>query len=248
MRDLGMTNDPYIPPEAKVYEAFLRWLEEGKRVWGLFDQEGVPVPETLKIALTDPTKTGSNSHQFRPARLRAPERPAPPPGAGYDWIWIDAKEAMLRTVVLAILHEGITISVKDLTTRVKKILPDTNEGSIGNIGTYLDGKQISRTEKGWTLKEGVEAPVLYEGYIWAPPALLTKQDLAAFRRMAIRHLLGISPDGLQVMQVYRQLKSADWLKTPLSKDLVKADLFVMQDEKKVKRFGSQRKWTLRENG
>ena len=235
-----MTNEPYLPPEARAYQAFLRWFEDAKRVAEVFDQEGVQVPDTLKHVLTD-AKKGTRP---RPSRLRPPEQPPRPPQAEEDWIWIDAREAMVRTVVLAILGEGKTIPIKELIHRVKEVLPKVNTGSIYNIGTNLGGNLIEKVEQGWKLKSDVKAPVIYKGNIWAPTELLQKQDLAAFRRMAIRHLLALSSDGLQVMQVFRQLESADWLHTSLSKDLVKADLFVMQSEHRVKRFGSQKKWTL----
>ncbi len=213
----------------------------------LYDLAEMTAPDVLRRVLSDTSKGGSSSLHHRPSRLRMPAKPPMPTQAGDDWLWVEAKEAMLRTVVLAVLNEGKTISVKELAGRVKQILPDAHEGSIANIGTSLDGKLIHRTDQGWTLKEGEQAPVLYKNCIWAPAALLQKQDLASFRRMAIRHLLSTSSDGLQVMQVYRQLQQADWLNTPLSKDLVKADLFVMQEEHKVKRYGSSRKWMLRES-
>jgi hypothetical protein len=62
--------------------------------------------------------------------------------------------------------------------------------------------------------------------------------------MVVRYLLETSPDGLQIMQVYRQLKDAEWLKVPLSKDLIKADLLIMKEEKKVRPIGNSKKWTL----
>jgi hypothetical protein len=242
-----MTDDSYLPPEAKAYKAFLHWLAEGRKVWETFDQEGVPIPETLKRALTDKdAKQGPNKGHSRPTRLRPPEAPEKPRKADDDWIWNEASEASFEALVLAILSEGKPLPIKELITRVKQFHPNLNEGSLYNVvGRLNEENKIQKGHEGWHLKNNSETtPILHKGHIWAPRNLLQKQDLAAFRRMAIRHVLGIRSDGLQVMQIFRELEGADWLDTPLSKDLVKADLSVMKKEGKVKRFGSEKKWKL----
>ena len=63
--------------------------------------------------------------------------------------------------------------------------------------------------------------------------------------MAVKHALKVYPDGLQMMQLVRQLESADWLQVPVAKDLVKGDIMALAKEKKV-RMGSSKKWTLTE--
>jgi hypothetical protein len=239
-----MADQSYVPPEAKAYAAFLAWLEEGKKVWVTFEHAGVPVPATLKRALTDATQN-STSNKVRRTPARQPDRPEMPPQAHDDWLWVDVKDASLRTIVLAILNEGKLLSIKDVINRVKQIDPQANEGSIYNLGSQEE--KIQRTDEGWKLKEGEDAPILYKNYIWAPMDTFQKQDIAAFRRMAVRHLLAISPDGLQIMQVYRQLQDADWLKTPKSKDLIKTDLLIMKADKKVRTMGNSKKWTLNES-
>src|SRR3989338_960103 len=236
-----MKDQSYLPPEAKAYTAFLAWLDEGKKVWSIFDEEGVPVPSTLKRALSDVNSSSKNQVMRTP--VREPEKPEMPPQAHEDWLWIEVKDASLRTLVLAILNEGKSLPIKDIIKRVKQIDPNANEGSIYNIGSQEE--KMQKTDEGWwRLQDGVEAPILFKNHIWAPADLFQKQDLAAFRRMAVRHLLAISSDGLQIMQVYRQLKDADWLRTPKSKDLIKADLLIMKKEKRVKTLGHSKKWTL----
>ena len=214
-------------------------------MWTIFEQEGIPVPDTLKRSLTEyPSQVGAARSQPKRMTIPPPDKPSMPKEASGDWFWLDKKEAALRTVVLALLNQGVSIPVKELIAQVKQILPDANEGSVSNLGTQLDDKVIQRTERGWSLKEGVKAPILCEDYIWAPKSLLQKQDLAAFRRMAVRYLLDTSHDGMQLMQIYRDLKEVKWLKTPLSKDLIKADLFVMRDEHRVRQKGTSKKWTV----
>jgi hypothetical protein len=145
-------------------------------------------------------------------------------------------------MVLAFLNEGKSVPIKEIIKRVKEIHPDSNEGSIYNLA--MQEKRIEKTDDGWKLKDGAEAPILFKNHIWSPARLFQKQDLAAFRRMAVIYLLNVSPDGLQIMQVYRQLREAGWLNTPLSKDLIKADLFLLKTEKKVKRLGNSKKWII----
>lgn len=238
---MSMTNEFFTPPEERLYKAFLEWLDSGKKLWVGFEQEGMPVPVTLKRALTD-INQGSTNKQVRRTPMRKPDRPESPPQASDDWLWLNLQDTSLRTIVLAILNEGKAVPVKEIINRIKEIFPDANEGSVYNIGAQE--KKIQRTDQGWELKKATEAPVLYKEYVWGAANVFQKQDLAAFRRMAVRYLLATSPDGLQIMQVYRQLKGTDWLKTPLSKDLVKDDLLLMKEQRMVKTLGNSKKWTL----
>jgi len=230
------------PPEEKLFKEFLAWMENTKRLYRDFEREGVPIPKTLIRVLIN-SDQNSQKKSVRKTRLRRPEEPDRPTRAGDDWIWIEAKEASLRTIVLSILNEGKTIPIKELISRVRGILPDPNEGSIYNLAGQEE--KIQKTDQGWKLAENIEAPILNGKYIWGTPTVLQKQDVAAFRRMVIRYLLETSPDGLQIMQVVRQLEGAEWLKdVPLSKDLIKADLFLMKKEKRARQIGNTKKWTL----
>ncbi len=239
---MGMENEFHTPPEEKLFREYLTWLELTKKLWKEFEQEGFPIPPTLKRALTD-TNYNLSKKSSKKTHLKKPDEPEKPIGTNENWLWIGAREASLRTVVLSILNEGKALSIKELIRRTKEILPELNEGSIYNLGTQEE--KILKTDEGWTLRSNTKAPILYKSYIWGLPNLLQKQDLAAFRRMVIRYLLETSPYGLQMMEIYRLLEGVDWLKVPLSKDLVKADLFLMKKEKKVRRLsGKSKKWTI----
>ena len=240
MYDKGAMNDSYLPPEAKAYKAFLEWIDQGKLVLRLFDQYGIDVPPTLR-AVTE----GWNGNQSgpRPITLRAPDKPEVPPKAKADWIWIDAREAMVRSVFLAVLNEGVPLPIKAIVERVHRILPKANRGSIYNNVAHLRDRVIHKVGKNWSLMPNVPAPVLHKRHIWAPKEVLHEQEQAAFRRMAVRHALTVNPDGLQLMQIVRQLERVDWLHVPLSKDLIKADLVALEKDRKV-RMGSSKKWAL----
>jgi hypothetical protein len=135
---------------------------------------------------------------------------------------------------------------------VKQIVADmlahglvVNKGSVANIGTRLQERGVITRPKGqgWTLMDSSRAPVLNGKYAWGDPEMFIAQELAARRREAIVHVLRHFRDGLQNMQILTQLEGCTWLKTPLTKDLVKMDMLDLQHDVKVRR-GSSRKWTL----
>ncbi|MFA6003069.1 MAG: hypothetical protein WC881_03280 [Elusimicrobiota bacterium] len=226
-----------LSPEEETFQEFLAWMAMGRQIKAKFDAHGFQQPAALSGAL------GSGHAQASPkfVRISPPARPESPPNAQIDWIWIPANRAMVRTVVLAILNEGKIITIKALINRVKNILPRSSAGTVYNIGAQLTGK-IEKGDNGWSLKKGELAPYLHKGNIWAPKELLQNQDLAESRRMAIYHLLGIKTK-LQLMEIFRELKDgADWLQSPLSKDLVKDDLKVMEKDNLVRQMGRSKRW------
>ena len=155
------------------------------------------------------------------------------------------EEASPQTLVLAFLGEGKPLEPKELAERVKGVLKDrVNAGSVYNIGPRLDGKKIRRGDRGWELIKGQRAPVLHKGHIWAPPDILSAHDLAAFRRMAVEHLLGSRPGGMKTAEIHKVLARADWLKTPISKDLIDDDLEALETAGRVRRAGRAKRWKL----
>jgi len=52
----------------------------------------------------------------------------------------------------------------------------------------------------------------------------------------------IRPQPLQIMQILQVLEGCDWVHAPLSKDLLKADLQVLDAENRAKRIGNSGKW------
>jgi len=225
----------YESPEAKIFKTFIDWLEQGKKICLMFEQSGIPVPAELVRAFKN------EKHVASALIIARPERPEAPATAESDWFWIDAKEVVLNTLVAAILNEGDAVTSKELINRIKMIGHDAKEGSIYNVGS--NDNRIIKAKDGWMLRNGIKAPILHKRHVWGRKDVFQKQDLASFRRMAIRHLLTMSDGGLQIMQIFKQLQNVTWLNTPLSKDLVKADLFVMEKESKVRRKGS-RKWVI----
>jgi hypothetical protein len=129
---------------------------------------------------------------------------------------------------------------------VKRNDPNVNQGSIYNIGPRLESQGlIERAAAGWRLLDISRAPILTDTVAWGPhQGIFNKHEVAAHRRIAIMHLLESSSDGLQTMQITRHLKTWDFCKAPVDKDLVKWDITCLRKGKLVRQIGNTRKWTL----
>jgi hypothetical protein len=135
------------------------------------------------------------------------------------------------------------MSPKELYEKALEYAPDTNIVSLYNGGARAVGKLIHRGEDGWHLIDPAKVPLLFKGHIWGPPDVFQKQEVAAFRREVIRHLLVNSP-GLMEMQVVELLRQYSNYKVKANKDLVKGDMEAMQEAGEIKRIGNSRKWTI----
>jgi hypothetical protein len=69
-------------------------------------------------------------------------------------------------------------------------------------------------------------------------------ELAAHRRDAILHILQHFEMGLEVVQLVEQLTNCSWVIAPVNKDLLKADVQVLESEGKIRRRGNTRKWEI----
>jgi len=171
---------------------------------------------------------------------------SPPAGFGEDWIWVPAHEKLVqvRNLVLAVLAESPgAVPVKALCDRVGSFRADFNAGSVANVGTSFERKGIiARGSDGWTIVQRMKSPRLHADYLWGPPNVFGKPEIAWYRREAIRHLLGTQPDGLQQMQIVRHLAELDWVPKPKTKDLVKMDLDALRGEGSIRQSGHSRKW------
>jgi hypothetical protein len=131
-----------------------------------------------------------------------------------------------------------------LFDKLKSRRADAIKGSVYNMGPRWDGDLIRRTFEGWALIDPSRAPVLHAGYAWGPPSAFTKQELAAHRRIILLHILAAAPNGLLIVQIAEQLANSEACKAPASKDLVKVDMAVLERDRKVRKIGGSKRWTL----
>ncbi len=239
--------------ERDAHRAWVELLDQAERVRNLFANAGVSTPDRLRRLLEDEPAYPSKRPAVAPAGSEVcPVHPGPVPPEFKPGSWIVVNEAALsvRTYVLGLLREagpgGITS--RELAEKVKAGREDQNLGSVYNLGGQLEkAGVIRRDDARWILVNEATAPVMSGAAAWGPPDVFSKQEVAAYRREAIRLILqrpGHS-NGLQIMQVVRLLKELPWLNAPVAKDVVKGDIEFMQQDRQVKRTGNNRNWALR---
>ena len=238
-----------LAKEALALESLTKLLRAADECRTLFDEAGMDYPAPLRrmLGLKDDTM-GDWIGQRRSVRIPPPAitRPAGLPDGS---VAVPIPEMTPQTVVLGVLRAALPDPVprKQVASEVKARGLEVNDGSIANIGTRLEGYGlISRHDGGWMLTDRSKAPVLNGHYAWGPPEIFTPHELAARRREAIIHVLGHFGAGLQTTQILERLADCAWLKTPLSKDLLKTDMEDLQNQGKIRR-GQMRKWTVVKN-
>ena len=232
-----------ITAEQEATQSLVKLFEHARRAQMLYERAHMSLPEPLKRLLGMVSSNGVG----RGSNLTIPP-PTPPPtplSAKSDWIWIEEESATPTTVALAVLRAARSpLRAKEVVNQVIEILPNVPRGSVNNIGTRLSGKQIDRTDEGWRLISQDSAAVRHEGYLWGPREIFHKTELAVHRRHAILHLLGLFPGGLQLRQIVEQLRRCTWVHAPVNKDLLKADLEILEQERKIRKVGGSGKWEI----
>ena len=228
--------------EQEALRSLMDWLEQAKKCQALYERAHMKLPEPLKrvLGMESSSEKPSGSH------IEPPDRPPMPPEAESDWIWISQEYATVTSVVLAVLRAAkAPLRAKDVSERVVAILPAVPYGTVANVGSRLNDKEIQRTEDGWKLLHPENAGVIYQGNFWGPPAIFDKFELAAHRRNAILHLLRHFRTGLQTVQILGELQKCNsWVRAPINKDLLKEDMEFLQDKGKVRRRGNSKKWEV----
>jgi hypothetical protein len=229
--------------ESEAYAGLQRLMDDAKAAKTLFERAGLPIPAPLARMLGD-GRSGSGIH----GAITVPpiEEPERPPGVGPDWLWVCVRNAITITLVKSLLgRSDVALRPKDVVDQVIKIRPDLSTGGIYNSATPLErAGLLTRETDGWLRTTGWVAPVLNGKFVWGSVESLQKQEVAWHRRQLILHMLSVYRTGLQVLQIVENLQKMPQCKSPVSKDLVKADMEVLQEEKKVKRAGASKKWVL----
>jgi hypothetical protein len=231
-----------LTAEQEATRSLMELFEQAKKCQQLHERAQMTLPEPLKRMLgmsTNGTKKAVMS-------IPPPERPPLPIGADSDWVCIKAEDAYPTSVALAFLREvGGPVAAKDVVSGVIQILPEVRPGSISNLGTRLDGKEINRSKDGWELINPDTAPILSDGIIWALPAMFSMQELAVHRREAVLHLIRTVRAGLQTSQIIEHLQNCSWVHAPVSKELVQDDVEYWFKKGKIKRSGNSKKWVVK---
>jgi hypothetical protein len=240
--------DGRFSKEFEALNALTSLMADAETCKRLHEEAGLPLPRPLAV-LFDLEKPRDDSSANPPAlEIPRPPRPKRSPRGSTEWIYLPIEEAQETSLVLAVLSINIAVTPSAIVERVQSLRPQVNKGTIANIGTRLEQEQIIRRDhNGWMLVHGKPTPEIIDNYIWGTPGAFQKQELAAYRRMVILHVLRSYSDGLQVAQLTRTLEThCPWLSEdiPVTKFLVKADIEALADKKLVRMIDGSKKWGL----
>jgi len=245
---MGAMKPEDLQLQIEATQSYLRLLNEAQDCRKLHLRAGMPLPRLLALMFENNTQgpmqmsLGISGPDIDSSRLSTK-----PPEAGEDWISLKVEEASPTTIALAVLreHYGVPLRARELANLVTEASPQTVSGSIYNLLNRLseEGLVDEAEDNGWRIRNRDAAGILSGAYLWGPPERFTKTDLAAHRREAIMHLLKTNRY-LQVMQIVSKLRDWPWVKAPINKDLLKADMQVLEEKGLVRRIGDSRNWEL----
>ncbi|MGC2530548.1 MAG: hypothetical protein WA639_22595 [Candidatus Acidiferrum sp.] len=228
---------------AQAYQKFAQVLEDLEATKLLFESAGEPLPEQLKQFFGVRHSNGKPHEQM--VSILPLVRASRPEHIEEGWISVEIGDVTATSLVLAVLRQAKgPVPAKDVIEQVTRINPHIPRGSINNIGTRLDRSLLHRTDEGWQLLNPGKAGIVCDGYLWGPQDIFDKTEIAAHRREAILQILKAFPSGLQTVQIVDQLRGTNWVHAPANKDLVKADMDLLEAHDRVRRISNSRKWCL----
>jgi hypothetical protein len=163
-------------------------------------------------------------------------------------IGIPVIDASTTSMTLAILGQSAEPKMAaDITAEINEhpghesVIP----GTVMNILSRHDGVLVARRDKNrWFLKDADQAPQIINGYLYAKPSQLQRQELAAYRRQMILSVLEREGSGLMLAQIERRLEGMEHI-APVNKDALKPDLKALCKDGKIRQVGNSRKWELK---
>ena len=155
------------------------------------------------------------------------------PEAEPDWIWINQADATATSVVLAVLRgaRGI-VRAKDVAEKVTAILPSASYGTVANVGSRLNEKQIRRAEDGWLLLTPETAGVVFRASFGVLLPSLTSLNWQRIGVTRFSTSCGSFEPALKHPILGELQKCNSWVRAPINKDLLKEDMEALQGEGK----------------
>lgn len=234
-------NHDLFDAELEAIQSLQNLIEVAKECRRLHERANMPIPEPLRRLFA----MNGQGDRTGVALIKPPETPPRPRRAESNWIHIHVKDAYATTLAIALLRDrDAPMRPKDVVNSVQMIRPEISRGSIYNLGKRLDGAMIKRVPEGWILLNHDNAPIIQGDLVWGHPEMFTPHELAAHRRDAILHILGIYPSGQQTSQLIDLLQNCSWLQAPVNKELVQDDVELLSKDGKIKRRGASKKWEL----
>ncbi|WP_146140689.1 hypothetical protein [Haliangium sp. UPWRP_2] len=242
-----------LPKERAALDALNKLLDDAEVCKRLWEEAGMPLPRPLTALFVSKAAHDDSEAPALPLPLMEiprPKRPRPlPRGVTHEWIYVPINEAHEASLVRAMLSSTVAHSIAELIMAVSDYgRADVNKGSIANIGSRLNREGvITYTETGWKLREGQNTLEISGDHLWGPLKAFHAQEVAAYRRMSIMHILRSFSGGLQIAQISEALHSyCSWFNTsiPHGQFLIKTDMKTLADKKLVRKIGGSHKWGL----
>lgn len=231
--------------EMLAFQAFSRLLEQAEACAAAFTNASIEVPEPLKRLLAEEPEGEDESKDAQLSLIPPIKREHVPGVAERDWVSIPIKECTATSVTLAVLRNAVVpMRSRDVKNAVCGLLSSASDGVVSNIATRLRDSLIRVDDQGWSLVALECAPVLDGEFLWGPPGIFQKQEIAAHRREAIILILERYQSGLQIVQIVDELRRLGWVKAPINKDLVKEDVQRLSEIGKIRRRGNSGKWEI----
>jgi hypothetical protein len=230
--------------------AFVELLKQAQACKNLFAKSGVAIPLPLEAFIGSGESKAKGADDSPRARKiihivppRRPRRFKTPVEAGVKWISVLAKDAVLSSLILAILRRDQLLSLADVLKEVRRYQLKTIPNSTYNAVKRLqDSGLIYPKDDGRLALFGPDgAPMLEGDYLWGDPDHLASADIAAFRREVVLQMIADNP-GIQAAQMVAQLIAVEWFPPKFNKDTIKGDLLALQTERKIRKSGSGRGW------
>ena len=230
--------------ERKAHQALSDLYEQAVLCREFHERAGLKIPVGLERLFGDWTEEVSDDFDV----LAITPLPSPPsPDLIPDsWVFIPVEDAGPTSLVLAILAiRTEPASTTEITAAATRYLKSGGLGNVSNSLSRLAQRGlVTRINERYSIVDAEKAPIIQGDYVWAHPETFSSQELAAYRRIAVIHVLKHSAEGLQSPQILDALVNAAWFKArPVTKDNIRGDLHSMEQGKAVVRF-SDGKWAL----
>jgi hypothetical protein len=231
-------------------ESYLRLIDAVEECERLYDEARIPKPDLLLKLNADVLRrnhrfigTSSAVRSFKP--LSPPEMPARPTGAAEDWLCIPAKEASATSLLFAYMRsKGKGVSTDDLLSFLRDNGAISSAGGGYNILTRL--VRVGKlTKKGdtYTIDDITLGGIIEGGNLWNSKFNFDTGELAWFRRaQVLRALKEYGP--LQIFEIAKILKSADWMPSAVNKDSIKLDMQSLTGEGLIRKDDQTKRWEL----
>jgi hypothetical protein len=168
-----------------------------------------------------------------------------PPEASPEWVSMIASSASPYALALAVIraHKFRTITSPEINNALIGLRKIAGGAGYTVLEPLQKAGVIEGDHTAWLIKDRSMGGIVLGEFLWCNPQFLNIYDWAAVRREAIALLLAEHPHVTNAA-ITKSLESCEWLKSPLTPHLVKADLRIMEKRNQAKMNPENKTWEL----